>query len=99
MAKYSLTRKAVDDLNSIWNYTFDNWSEYQADKYYNMLLGLCQEIANNPDMGRSYSWIGSDIFGLKAHRHIIFYRKINSGLTEITRILHGQMDIENRIIE
>ena len=25
MAKYNLTAKAVQDLNDIWNYTFDQW--------------------------------------------------------------------------
>ena len=38
MAKYLLTNKAVEDLADIWNYTFDVWSEKQADAYYNMLL-------------------------------------------------------------
>ena len=32
MAKYHLTNQAVQDLSDIWNYTFDNWSEEQADK-------------------------------------------------------------------
>ena len=45
MAEYHLSNKAVEDLNGIWDYTFDNWSEEQADKYYNMLLGFCQDIA------------------------------------------------------
>jgi len=34
MAKYELTNKAVADLNGIWEYTFENWSENQADRYY-----------------------------------------------------------------
>ena len=38
MAKYKLSNKAVNDLTAIWNYTFDKWSENQADKYYLMLL-------------------------------------------------------------
>ena len=38
MAKYILTNRAVDDLSEIWTYTYDVWSEKQADKYYNMLL-------------------------------------------------------------
>lgn len=33
MASYVLTNKAVEDLSSIWEYTFDTWSERQADKY------------------------------------------------------------------
>ena len=33
MAKYKLTNEIVEDLGNIWNYTADNWSEKQADKY------------------------------------------------------------------
>jgi len=99
MAEYRLNNKAVSDLNEIWGYTFDKWSEDQADKYYNMLLGLCQDIAENPELGKNYDGIRPDLFGLKANRHIIFYRIINPGLTEITRILHSRMDLKNRIGE
>ncbi|MCG8580967.1 MAG: type II toxin-antitoxin system RelE/ParE family toxin, partial [Bacteroidales bacterium] len=74
MAKYELTNKAVQDLNNIWNYTFDTWSEYQADKYYEMLPSSCQDIADNPELGKNYTGITSELFGLKANRHIIFYR-------------------------
>ena len=35
MAKFHLTNKAVEDLAQIWNYTYDEWSENQADRYYN----------------------------------------------------------------
>lgn len=41
MAKYELTNEAVEDLGKIWDYTFDNWSEKQADSYYEMLLENC----------------------------------------------------------
>ena len=37
MPNYHLTNKAVADLSAIWNYTYDYWSEKQADNYYNML--------------------------------------------------------------
>ena len=33
MADYTITNKAADDLRSIWNYTYDKWSEHQADLY------------------------------------------------------------------
>lgn len=99
MAEYRLTNKAVDDLNGIWDYTYDNWSEDQADIYYNMLVDFCQNIANKPDLGKSYKEIRTDLFGLKVNRHIIFYRKISADLVEITRILHGRMDLKKRMIE
>jgi toxin ParE1/3/4 len=99
MANYYLTNKAVDDLSKIWNYTFDNWSEQQADKYYQMLLDNCKEIAENPNIGKNYEGIVSQLFGHRTGRHIIFYRKVNKSKVEITRILHEQMDLEHRIIE
>ncbi len=99
MADYKLTNKAVEDLNAIWDYTFNQWSEKQADSYYDMLLDNCQEIANNPDFGKNYDGITTDLFGLKANRHIIFYRILGNQQVEITRILHERMDLKNRITE
>ena len=99
MAKYKLTNKAVEDLSDIWNYTFDHWSERQADFYYQMLIENCRDISDKPDIGKNYDGIINRLFGLKAGRHIIFYRKVNQNEVEITRILHKQMDLKNRILE
>ena len=99
MAEYKLTNKAVVDLNEIWEYTADEWSEEQADKYYEMLLNRCQYIADNPDLGKNYDGITTDLFGLKANRHIIFYRKTNALPIKIIRILYGRMDLKNRLDE
>ena len=73
MAEYRLTNQAVEDLSKIWNYTFEVWSEKQADKYFNGLITNCQEIADNPDLGKSYKGISKQLLGMKVNRHIIFY--------------------------
>jgi len=99
MAKYELTNKAVEDLTGIWEYTIEKWSEQQADTYYNLLLDTCQEIANNPELGKNYDGIIKDLFGLKMNRHIIFYRKRINQPIEITRILHERMDLKNKLSE
>ena len=39
-------RKAVEDLSMIWNYTYETWSEKQADIYYHLLIDSCEEIAS-----------------------------------------------------
>lgn len=97
MPNYKLTNKAVEDLSGIWNYTIDTWSEKQADKYYQVLLDSFTEIAENPRIGRNYNGITNQLFGLKAGRHIIFYRILGEDFVEITRILHEQMDLKNRV--
>ncbi|NDV83829.1 type II toxin-antitoxin system RelE/ParE family toxin [Bacteroides sp. 51] len=98
MAKYRLTHKAVEDLSNIWNYTLDTWSERQADLYYEMLITFCEEIAETPTLGKKYNDVAEGIYGLKANKHIIFYHILSDDEVEIIRILHGSMDIKNRMI-
>ena len=99
MGNYILTNKAVEDLSNIWNYSFEVWSESQADKYYYMLLDFCQDLADEKVSGKSYEEISKDILGFKAGQHIIFYRKLKTGKIEIARIFHSRMDLINRIQE
>lgn len=99
MAEYKLTNKAVEDLSKIWDYTFEVWSEKQADKYYNGLISNCEEIAENPDLGKNYKGISKRLLGMKVNRHIIFYRTLDKNYVEITRILHEKMDLKKRITE
>ncbi|GET45590.1 type II toxin-antitoxin system RelE/ParE family toxin [Capnocytophaga felis] len=99
MAKIIFRQKAIDDLNAIWNYTFEKWSELQADKYYFALKFDCSQISKNPQLGKKYDEIRKDLFGLKSGRHIIFYQAISEDEIEIIRILHEQMDLKSRIME
>lgn len=96
MSKYHLTNRAIEDLTDIWIYTVENWSEEQADRYYEMLLGSCAEVASKPNSGRVYGQIMNDLFGISSGRHIIFYRVITLGTVEITRILQERMDLKNK---
>ena len=97
MAKVFLRQEAVDDLNNIWKYTFEKWSEPQADKYYAMLKQSCLEIGKNPDIGKDYNEINKNLLGQQSGRHIIFYQKISETEIEIIRILHQRMDLTNRL--
>ncbi|ASB49143.1 type II toxin-antitoxin system RelE/ParE family toxin [Alkalitalea saponilacus] len=97
MAKVILRRKAIEDLNDIWNYTFEKWSENQADKYYSSLEAACKEIGENPNIGREFSAIRSNLLGFKSGKHIIFYQWISANKIEVIRILHETMDLKNRL--
>ena len=97
MAKFHLTNKAVDDLNAIWDYTVQEWSQKQAERYYNLLMATCADLANNPQLGKLYDIISNDIIGYKCGEHIIFYREISKNEIEITRILHGMMDLKSKL--
>ncbi len=99
MVSYTLTIKAVEDLSKIWNYTFDVWSEAQADKYYYKLFDSFQDLADGSVAGKNYPDVRIDIFGFSSGQHIIFYRKLDETRIEIVRILHSRMDLKRRIQE
>ena len=97
MANYYLTNKAVDDLSEIWDYTIETWSEMQAEKYYDLLLASCNDLANNPALGRNYDIVTKGILGFKSGEHIIFYWIISKNEIEIVRLLHGMMDLKSKL--
>jgi toxin ParE1/3/4 len=97
MANVILRQEAINDLNNIWEYTFEKWSETQADKYYEMLKLSCLEIGNNTKIGRQYDEINKDLLGLHSGSHIIFYQCIDKYEVEIIRILHESMDLKVRL--
>jgi toxin ParE1/3/4 len=99
MANYMLTNKAVEDLSKIWDYTFEVWSEVQADKYYYMLQDSFDELASGKVSGKNYAEVRKDLFGFKAGQPIIFYRKLKSNRIEISRKLHSRMDLKTRLAE
>ena len=97
MAKYHLTNKAVEDLNNIWLYTFDNWSEKQADSYYNDLVAAFQNIAEKPvSLDREYPEIRQGLYAHHCRKHLVFYQLIEDEEVEIIRILYERMDIETK---
>lgn len=99
MAKYILTNKAVEDLSKIWEYTYEVWSESQADNYYELLISSFREIVQKPELGKNYTEIDSTILGLRVGKHIVFYRLVKSNDIEIVRILHQRMDLKSRMDE
>ena len=99
MAKVILRQKAIDDLNDIWSYTFDQWSENQADKYYAAIKLACSRIGENPNSGKKYVGLSENLLGIKAGKHIIFYQFISIDEIEIIRILHERMDLKTRVKE
>ena len=99
MANYKLTKKAVQDLKQIWNYTFDNWSEKQADKYYREIIKHCLKVANNPILGKQYENLFIGLRGSKVNKHIIFYRELTKNEIEVERILHERMDLKTRLLD
>lgn len=97
MANYLITKEAANDLRSIWNYTFDNWSESQADLYYNALIAEFGKISSDKsNLDKEYRQIEVGLFCRRCNRHLIFYKRNNDSSVLIIRVLHQMMDIESK---
>lgn len=99
MTSCVLTNKAVEDLSKIWDYTYETWSENQANRYYNLLLDSFHKLSQTPNLGKRYENITNGLLGYITGRHIFFYREMEASKIEIVRILHGRMDLKYRIRE
>lgn len=95
--KYRISKQAIDDLNDIWVYTFHKWSKEQADRYYELLIGEIEFVANNYLIGKSAENTRKYYRVTKMKSHLIFYRKVENEIIEIVRILHQGMDIKERL--
>jgi len=97
-SRYTINKKAVEDLEKIWLYTFNNWSVEQADRYYNLIIDKIEFVAKNNNSGKSMEHIKKGYRAIKIKSHLIFYRKSNDKKKiVVVRILHQMMDVENRL--
>lgn len=98
MPKVRYSNKAVEDLSSIWEYTFTKWSENQADEYYAMLISACNRLLYPSVISnRSYEEISEGLLGVRAGHHLIFYNILENDDVMIIRILHEKMDIKQHL--
>ena len=96
MSSYSLSPEAKKDLLDIHAYTQNKWGRQQAQKYIYALEKRCDELTQSPHIGRERPEIKPGYKSIAEGKHVIFYRVSDSDI-EILRILHGRMDIEQRM--
>ena len=94
MAKIRLSRKAIADLDSIWDYTVETWSEEQARQIYTTIQGLNSLPVF---LEKEYNVVKPGLFGFKVGHHIVFYKKHKDGSIWVDRILHEKMDYQRHL--
>ena len=90
MAKFRLSRLAEADLMDIGTYSLDKWGEDQTVRYIDALEACCQQLGDNPELGRACDQIRSGLRRMEHGRHVVFYRIELRGIL-VSRILHQRM--------
>ncbi len=93
MSNYIISPSATRDLNQIADYFLVRNLE-AGEKLFKEFNRKCQNLANFPEMGRSYSYIKPSLRGLALNGYIIIYQVIDDGV-EILRVVSGRQDLES----
>jgi toxin ParE1/3/4 len=95
--QFRISRKALEDIDKIWIYTFEKWSTNQANYYYRLIYQEINFISENYESGKSIDEIKPGYRQVKIKSHLIIYKKGEDGVVEIVRVLHQKMDIPNQL--
>jgi len=83
--------QARRDLESIWEYTTQQWSHEQADVYTAGINAKLNLLRRHPGMAREYKDFDPPVRILVHDGHLIIYHLVNERV-EVVRILHNRQD-------
>lgn len=89
-------RAAETDLIGIWLYTFETWSEAQADRYLDALEDGIGKLATDPRSGHVRNELREGYWSKKLEHHIVFYTFTDDEV-RIRRVLHEVMDVSRHL--
>lgn len=92
---YKISKKALQDLEQIWQYSAQKWSEDQADTYYLQLLDGIEGIVAFPEKGRPIDHVKKGYRFYPVQAHLIFYRLNSANELLVIRILHKKMNVSD----
>ena len=92
MKKLILSKEAVKDINSIFDYTSVNFGKNQALNYLKGIKKILETIENNPLIGKKRDEIKKNLQSFPFKSHLIFYT-VQKNKIRIIRILYGGRDI------
>lgn len=84
--------RAERDLTDIWLYTYEEWGEAQANKYFDELDAGIRRLAENPELGKRCDYIRAGYRSLRVGHHLVYYT-VTPSIIRIVRVLHERMDV------
>ena len=91
---YRLADRAEADLAAIWDYSAEQWSTDQADRYVDELIRRFAWLRRNRALWTSQPDLAEGLYSYPRRSHVIFFR-LGGELPdriEIVRVLHRRME-------
>ncbi|MBE0362728.1 hypothetical protein PULV_a0278 [Pseudoalteromonas ulvae UL12] len=93
MSKYTLSKKASDDLINIFQYTYKNFNISQAESYLLELETCFIMLSNEPELAHRVEDIRKDYFRYLFRKHAVYFKSRENDIF-IVRVIHQQMKYE-----
>jgi plasmid stabilization system protein ParE len=91
--RFSLSRLAHRDLESIWSYIAENsGSTDVASQFLSRLYDQMSQIARSPLIGTPCERICSGGRRFPFEQYLIYYRRKDGGGIAVARVIHGMRD-------
>ncbi|KAF3887824.1 MULTISPECIES: type II toxin-antitoxin system RelE/ParE family toxin [Nostocales] len=97
MKQHIISPAANQDLEEIIDY-FTSRNIDTGEHFIDEFNKKCKNLANFPNMGRSYANIKDYLRGVPLNGYIILYRVTDNGI-EILRVVSGYRDLESLFAE
>ncbi|MBU2708428.1 type II toxin-antitoxin system RelE/ParE family toxin [Zooshikella marina] len=91
MSSFKFTAKAEVDLESIVDYTREQWGQQQVHQYLDGFMELCGALADRPSLGLRRDSLSSGLRSFPYESHILYYQPQSHGIT-VVRVLHKRRD-------
>ncbi len=96
MASYRVSKKAVQDLLDIGEYTEEKWGVQQRNTYLKQIDDCFSQLSENPNLGIECDHITEGYRKFPQQSHMIYYRLDPENILEVIRVLHKSMDVESK---
>ena len=91
VSTYLLTPAAEKELEDIWHYSYETWSEHQANRYIEILEDTFVRLSYMPEQARELLDFDPPVRIFPSAKHIIIYRIAGRAIV-IIRVLGARQD-------
>jgi len=96
MDHYTLSQKAQEDIESIYDFGLQKFGKDQAIDYLMEMRSYFELLLRNTEIGKQRNEIKQGLYSFPYVSHIIFYRLFKNHI-RIVRILHGSRDLNKSL--
>lgn len=87
---------AESDLVEIWLYSYRQWGDARADRYFDEIDTAINRLSENPEPGKRCDHVRKGYWAFPISQHVVYYTATASAC-HVIRVLHGQMDPDRHL--